>query len=219
MGNKFFLLKFGVMVMKEKYIFAVLILIITTLFIGCTEQKMTTDDLELISESLNTVALKINDLPDGYSVQQINETNKNINNVVTKEYLEKHFSFSNPETDIGYPWIGLKLYKFSNLNQANQSFEFLNNEISESIDPSKENTSPNVNLIGNESEHKVFENVDGMNYKTKNVTFSYIIFRVKNVVIYLFTEGLPSQEINYSQITFDYAQIIEDNINSIINKN
>ena len=73
-------------------------------------------------------------------------------------------------------------------------------------------TPQNVKQIGDESPYELFQS-SPISY---NNTYSYIYFRVANVVVFLLLNfrGISDVEIDFVNLTINYAEIVESKINA-----
>jgi len=73
-------------------------------------------------------------------------------------------------------------------------------------------TPQNVKQIGDESSYELFQS-SPISY---NNTYSYIYFRIANVVVFLLLNfrGMSDVEIDFVNLTINYAEIVESKINA-----
>jgi len=202
---------------KQLVIVGVVVLFFVVGFSGCTEEDSTDDTNEkLVTASLDTLTLTLDDLPEGYVKwsDDHNYSGESIQGMIPSEFYEIHFVFQDPENDTGYPWIGLSLYKFNSSKDANTVLQALSEQVTNSLNESKRTTPQTVEQIGNESIYELYQGIEGEYYKYQNATFSFIHFRMRNVVVYLFLEGMPNDETDYVISAIDYAKIVESRINA-----
>ena len=198
-------------------LFGSVILLLLFSLCGCTEQNQNNQDLDdtIISEPLEIFCLTLDDLPKGYAGSEYKY--KDIQNINPNDFFGMHFSYEDPINDTGYPWIGVYLFDFSNLNQAKQSMQIINNEFTNTLDETKKSNIPLNEQFGEETIFNLYVGTEGKYYKYDNVTFSSIQYRIKNVVTYIFIEGISSDYIQMINTTGNYADIIENRILEVIN--
>ena len=202
---------------KQLVIVGVVVLFFVVGFSGCTEEDSTDDTNEkFVTASLDTLTLTLDDLPEGYAKWSDDHdySGESIQGMIPLEFYEIHFVFQDPENDTGYPWIGLSFYKFNSSKDANTVLQALSEQVTNSLNESKRTTPQTVEQIGNESIYELYQGIEGEYYKYQNATFSFIHFRMRNVVVYLFLEGMPNDETDYVISAIDYAKIVESRINA-----
>ena len=202
---------------KQLVIVGVVVLFVVIGFSGCTEEDSTDDTNEkLVTASLDTLTLTLDDVPEGYAKWSDDHdySGESIQGMIPSEFYEIHFVFQDPENDTGYPWIGLSLYKFNSSKDANTVLQALSEQVTNSLNESKRTMPQTVEQIGYESIYELYQGIEGEYYKYQNATFSFIHFRMRNVVVYLFLEGMPNDETDYIISTIDYTKIVESRINA-----
>lgn len=185
-------------------------------FSGCLED---TSKREIKSYPLNSLALNLDDLPQGYikwsEESNYSQENTIIDGIKPLEYYSATFAFK-PEINTGFPAIALSMYRFNSSsdtklvihNLSEQMISYLNNTLNRI-------TPQNVQRIGDESIYELFEGNMGEYYGYQNATWSFIYFRNKNIAVHLLLEGLMEWDINYVELTLKYAMIIDNRINAM----
>lgn len=196
--------------MRKRYFLCIIFIFIFSSFSGCMNEQ--SNNQNLITVPLESLSLTLKDLPEGYSISNIEPSSEEIQGITETEFFGQNFLFTDPLNDTGYPWIGIHLYKFQTTKDAVDSIQYLSEKQNQTMDESKRNTPLTVEPIGNESIYDLFLNISGTYYKSTNATFSFIYFRLENVVVYLFLEGIPNNQMDYTLKTIEYAKIIENNI-------
>jgi len=206
---------------KHLLIIGITLLLITTGLSGCIDEKPTE---KLITTPLNTLALTLGDLPEGY-IEQIKESEDyNISDrpiYYGIMVLEEHSVRFTPETienKTVLPTIALYLYKFNSSEDAHVVLNNMSELESASLAGTFIRTTPqNVTQIGDESSYELFQSSN----TSHNATYSYIYFRIANFVVFILLNfrGMSYVEIDFVNLTINYAEIVESKINSKINTN
>ncbi|GAF90488.1 unnamed protein product, partial [marine sediment metagenome] len=125
-------------------------------------------------------------------------------------------SFESYDHDTGYPDIFLFLAKYNSSDEANTFLHYQSEQIMKAYDTLNRITPEDVEQIGNESMHELFQGPYpyGEYYGDQNVTISLSLFRINNVVVFLLLQGIPILEIDYTRLTIDYSKIVENRINA-----
>lgn len=200
---------------KPLIIIGIIILLITTGLSGCVNEKT---NGELITAPLNTLALTLEDLPEGYierikGSEDYNYSDKSIfNGIIPSEEYSILFIPENNENKTVLLPIALYLYKFNSSEDAHLAQNNMTElESAYKVGDFNRTTPQNVTQIGDESTYELFQ-ISRILY---NDTESYIYFRIKNVVVYLIinSRGIPGVDIDFVDLTINYAKIIENKIN------
>lgn len=183
---------------------------------GCNE----TTTEELITTSLIELALIPSDLPEGYIKwsEEQNYSGESINGINPSEYYFATLVFEEPDMDSSFPSVAFYMYKFNSSGDAHIVTQNMSERIFDSLEEGLNQTTPqNIEQIGDESIYELFEGDMGEYYGYVNVTFSFICFRIKNVVVGLLIEGLMEWDIDYVNLTLSYARIVEQRIYDSLN--
>ena len=189
------------------------------IFTGCLEN---TSKKETINYALNSSILNLDDLPEGYikwseESNYSNHSHKDtIFGIKPLEFYFVTFAYE-PEMNNAFPAIALYLYRFNSSSDAKLITHNLSEQVSSSLNNTLNRTTPpNVSQIGDESIYELFEGNMGEYYGYQNATWSNIHFRIENITVYLLLEGVMEWDINYVELTLEYARIIEDRINKML---
>ena len=181
---------------------------------GCaeTEEKSTG---KLVTAPLSTLALTIDDLPQGY-IRWTENTNQSLFSTgnISIEGYSVTFVFESHENNTGFPPISLSLAKFNSSDDASIAMYNSSEQISKEYGILNRITPEDVEQIGDESTYELFQGSMGEYYGYQNVTVSLSWFRVNNVVVFMFLQGFPVWEIDYTRLTIDYSKIVESKINA-----
>ena len=201
---------------KRLSIIGITLLLITTGLSGCIDEKPTE---KLITTPLNTLALTLGDLPEGY-IEQIKESEDyNISDrpiYYGIMVLEEHSVRFTPETienKTVLPTIALYLYKFNSSEDAHVVLNNMSELESASLAGTFIRATPqNVKQIGDESLYELFQSSN----TSHNATYSYIYFRIANFVVFILLNfrGMSYVEIDFVNLTINYAEIVESKINA-----
>jgi hypothetical protein len=200
---------------KPLIIIGITLILITTGLSGCVNEKT---NEKLITAPLNTLALTLEDLPEGYiertkGGEDYNYSDKStFHGIMTSEEYSILFIPENNENKTILLPIALYLYKF---NSSDDAHIVLNNmtemDSASKVGNFNRTTPQNVTQIGDESSYELYK-ISQILY---NDTESYIYFRIKNVVVYLLinSRGLPGVDVDFVDLTINYAKIVENKIN------
>lgn len=183
---------------KRLSIIGITLLLITTGLSGCIDEKLT-------EAPLTTLALTLDDLPEGYIKQA--EGNKSFEGPHDIIALEAYKTiFTSPIS----PPIELVLSKFNSSENARIVLYNLSEwRSSSSVNKYNRTTPQNVKQIGDESSYELFQSSPT---SSDEYTHSYVYFRIANVVVYLSLRENWEREIDYVNLTINYAEIVESKI-------
>ena len=183
---------------KRFSIIGITLLLIATGLSGCIDEKLT-------EAPPTTLALTLDDLPEGYIKQS--EGNKSLEGPHDIIILESYKTiFTSPIS----PPIELGLSKFNSSDNAHIAFYNLSEWRSSLLVNKYNRTTPqNVKQIGDESSYELFQSSPT---SSDEYTHSYIYFRIANVVVYLSLLENWEREIDYVNLTINYAEIVESKI-------
>ena len=200
----------GAKVMKKQLVMlGIVILLICVGLSGCTGLTE-----KLVTAPLSTFALTIDDLPQGY-IKWSENTNQSLfstGNIPIEEYSVA-LIFGNNENNIGFPPISLYLAKFNSSDDASIAMYNSSEQVSKEYGILNRITPEDVEQIGDESTYELFQGSMGEYYGYQNVIVSLSWFRINNVVVFIFLQGSPVWEIDYTRLTIDYSKIVESRIN------
>lgn len=198
--------------MRRKLLCILAIFLSVVIYSGCLEnvsQKKTK------SLSLKSLGLKLDDLPSGYIKQDENENYSSYlynGTIYGKRPLEFYFvSFASLQ--VVAPAIALTMYRFNSSSDAELVMYNLSEQLASSLSDRLNIITPqDVQKIGDDSIYELFEGNMGEHYGYLNATWSFICFRIENITVSLLLEGLTEWNVNYVELTFNYAKIIENRI-------
>ena len=175
-------------------------------------------DKNLETTPLDTFSLKIDDFPEGY-IKWSEDYNQSVDTtlfgVTPVEVYGVTFVFENPENNTVFPAVALSISKFNSSDAANVTLYNLSAQMSNSLKGSMNRITPqNVEKIGDNSIYELFEGSMGEYYGYQNATWSFVYFRIENILVYLLLQGIPDWELDYINLTINYAKIIEGRINA-----
>lgn len=180
---------------------------------GCTEteEKITS---KLVTSPLNTLALTVDDLPQGY-IKWSEDYNKSwgtMQDITPVEEYSVVLVFESHENNTGFPAIFLSLYKFNTSDEAKIGFYNQSELMVKGYGFMDCITPENIEQIGDESIYELFQGPYGNYSNAQNVTISLIGFRINNVGVGMLIQGVHIWEIDYTMLTIDYSKIIESKI-------
>jgi hypothetical protein len=204
--------------MKSKVLGLIIaVLLLTIAFSGCNEKK------EVVAYSLKSQGLKVDDLPSGYiklteESNYLNFSNEETINVIKPlEFYYVTYAFNNTELNTAYPAIALTMFRFNTSDDAQEIMLNLSDNLINSMTSLLNKTTPqDIPQIGDESVYELFQGNMGEYYGYQNATWSFIYFRIGNVVVNLLLEGLMEWNIDYVELTFNYTRIIEDRLDTML---
>ena len=201
---------------KHLLIIGITLLLITTGLSGCIDEKPTG---KLITAPLTTLALTLGDLPEGYIEQTKRSEDYNISDrpiydgITALDVHSVRFTPEITENETVLLPIALYLFKFDSSEDAHIALYNMSEMRSSSLAGTFIRATPqNVKQIGDESTYELFQN-SPISY---NNTYSYIYFRIANVVVFLLLNfrGMSDVEIDFVNLTINYAEIVESKINA-----
>jgi hypothetical protein len=90
----------------------------------------------------------------------------------------------------------------NSVKQMNQTFNYLLPCISKEKNDS----------LGDHSSYHLFQGSLGEKYNYQNATWSFIYFNIQNIAVLVLLDETPSSHVDYKQLTYQYAKIIENRI-------
>ena len=203
--------------MKKQIKIVILIFILTFINLnGCVDNESNTKN-KLVP--LDTLSLNVEDFPAGY-VKWSESYNLSvaISSIVSPlDVYDIVFIYREPGNDSGFPLVQLTLSRFYSSDYAELVLQNSSERMSVILDSIINLTSTeNIEKIGNNSIYKLYQGLLGDDYENQSATWSFIYFRIENIVAYLLVNEVPTSEIDYVNITIKYAKIVEERINSKI---
>jgi hypothetical protein len=204
--------------MKAKLlVIGIIAIFIAVAFSGCNEKE------ESVVYSLKSQGLNLDDLPAGY-IKWNEESNylnysheETINGIKPLEFYIVTYAFNNTELNNAYPAIALTMFKFDASDDAQEIMLNLSDNMINSLNSSLNRATPqDISQIGDDSVYELFQGNMGEYYGYQNATWSFIYFRIENIVVNLLLEGIMEWNIDYVNLTFDYSKIIENRINTVL---
>jgi len=206
--------KMAMLMNNRLLILGIAVLLLAVGLSGCNEiEKKLTG--KLVTAPLSTLALTVDDLPQGY-IKWTENTNQSLfstGNISIEEYSVT-FAFESHENNTGFPAIALSLAKFNSSDDASIVMYNSSEQISKGYGNLNRITPEDVEQIGDESTYELFQGSMGEYYGYQNTTISLSWFRINNVVVFMFLQGFPVWEIDYTRLTIDYSKIVESRINA-----
>lgn len=205
--------------MKRKLLCALVVfLLLIIVFSGCSEKK------EAVVYSLNSLGLKVDDLPSGYIKWWSEESNysnysheETIAGIKPSEVYFATFVFNETEINTAYPAIALSMFRVPTSNDAKVVMLNLSEEMVKSLNGQLNRTTPqNVPQFGDESIYELFQGNMGEDYGYQNATWSIMYFKIENITVGLLLEGLMNWNVDYVEQTFNYTRIIEGRLNTML---
>lgn len=203
---------------KQIGVIVAAVLLFATVLSGClndVDEQDTTPTVEF--PPLDMLSLKVEDLPDGY-VKWSEEYNLSVS--ISKiipaiKVYDITFIYKEPINNTGFPMIQLTLASFNSSEDAETVLYNSSEQMSNILDEMLNNTSvENVEQVGNISIYKLYEGSMGEEYEYQNATWSFIYFKIENIVAFVLLDEIPSSEIDYVAFTIKYAEIVEERINA-----
>ena len=186
------------------------------IFNGCLDDT-TTQVADLTP--LDTFSLKVEDLPEGY-VKWSEEYNLSvaISKVVTPiDVYDIVFTYKEPDYSSGFPTVQLTLSRFNSSYDAEVVLQNSSEKMSDILDLILNSSYiENVVQVGNSSIYMLYQGSLGEEYENESATWSFIYFRIENILVYLLINEVPSSEVDYVCLTLKYAEIVEERIYSSI---
>jgi hypothetical protein len=204
--------------MKAKLlVIGIITILIAVVFSGCNEKE------ESVVYSLKSQGLNLDDLPSGY-IKWTEESNylnysheETINGIKPLEFYFVTYVFNNTELNNANPAIALTMFKFDTSDDAQEIMLNNSDNMINSLNSSLNRTTPqDISQIGDDSVYELFQGNMGEYYGYQNATWSFIYFRIENIVVNLLLEGIMEWNIDYVNLTFDYSKIIENRINTVL---
>lgn len=187
------------------------VLLLIIFFSGCFEKSSSE---VLIIQQASHFALTLDDLPREYI--KWSETNNSaegmITNITPNDSYSATFTYENPDNNTGYPAIALAIMKFNSSEDATIVLRNFSEKTTTTYDFLNRITPQNVEQIGDESFYELYQGSMGEYYGYQNTTVSFVYFKVKNVVVFLLLQGTPDWDINFTDLTINYAKIVNDKI-------
>lgn len=200
----------------KKQIMILIILIILTLvnLNGCLDNSPTTNN-KLIS--LESMSLNVQDLPEGYNIwsESYNQSVAISSIVSPLDVYDVVFIYGESGNYSGFPLVQLTLTRFYSSDYAEivlQNSSERMSEILNSILNLKSTEKPEK--IGNNSIYNLYQGRLSDDYENQSATWSFIYFRIEDILAYLLVNEIPTSEIDYVNLTINYAKIVESRINS-----
>jgi len=203
--------------MKKRIMIVIFFFLLSfVIFNGCLDDT-TTQVADLTP--LDTFSLKVEDLPEGY-VKWSEEYNLSvaISKVVTPiDVYDIVFTYKEPDYSSGFPTVQLTLSRFNSSYDAEVVLQNSSEKMSDILDLILNSSYiENVVQVGNSSIYMLYQGSLGEEYENESATWSFIYFRIENILVYLLINEVPSSEVDYVCLTLKYAEIVEERIYSSI---
>ena len=203
--------------MKKRIMIVIFFFLLSfVIFNGCLDDT-TTQVADLTP--LDTFSLKVEDLPEGY-VKWSEEYNLSvaISKVVTPiDVYDIVFTYKEPDYSSGFPTVQLTLSRFNSSDDAEVVLQNSSEKMSDILDLILNSSYiENVVQVGNSSIYMLYQGSLGEEYENESATWSFIYFRIENILVYLLINEVPSSEVDYVCLTLKYAEIVEERIYSSI---
>ena len=203
---------------KQIGVIVAAVLLFAAVLSGClndVDEQDTTPTVKF--PPLDTLSLKIEDLPDGY-VKWSEEYNLSVSIskiIPAVEVYDVTFIYKEPANNTGFPMMQLTLASFNSSEDAETVLYNSSEQMSNILDGMLNKTSvENVEQVGNTSIYNLYEGSMGAEYGYQNATWSFIYFRIENIVAFVLLDEIPPSEIDYVGFTIKYAEIVEERINA-----
>lgn len=171
---------------------------------------------------LNNASLKIEDLPEGY-VRYLESYNSSFGfnfSIPVIEIYNEQFIYKNPENNTGFPLIITTLCRFESSKDAENVLINSSQQMNKTFTDILTLISTDIPApLGNQSIYRLFQGRLDEQYNYKNSTWSYIYFRIRNITVLVLLDEVPTSNINYKNLTYQYAEIIKDRIIFNLNHN
>jgi len=166
---------------------------------------------------LEKLSLQNADLPEGY-IKYLDSYNSTLGfnfSFPVEEVYNEQFIYQDTENKTGFPFIITTLCRFNSTNLAQlaliESAERMNATFTELL-PLISSSIPDQ--VGNQSIYRLFKGkMSGeFDYDNQTVSWSYLYFRLQNITVFVLLDEIPASDVDYPQLTYHYATIIEENI-------
>jgi len=166
---------------------------------------------------LEEMSLQNTDLPNGY-IRYLDSYNSTLGfnfSVPVEEVYNEQIIYQDTENKTGFPFIITTLCRFNSTEHAQiallESAERMNTTFTELL-PLVSSSIPNQ--IGDHSIYRLFKGIMSgeFDYKNQTVSWSYIYFRIQNISVFVLLDEIPASDVDYPQLTYQYAKIIEEKI-------
>ena len=203
--------------MKKQIMIVIFVVLLTLVNInGCVDNTSTPKN-KLVP--LDALSLNVEDLPEGYNVwSESYNLSVAISSIVSPlEVYDIVFIYGESGNYSGFPLVQLTLSRYYSSDYAELVLQNSSERMSVILDTILNLTSTeNIEQIGDESIYKLYQGLLGDDYENQSATWSFIYFRIENILAYLLVNEIPSSEIDYVNLTIKYAKIVEERINSNI---
>jgi PKD repeat protein len=167
---------------------------------------------------LDRISLTIDDLPEGY-IKFSEDFNRTfgINQTIKpfKAYGET-FIYNYPINNTGYPLIISSFCRYNKSNDAEEVMIHSSKQMSNTFNELLDNkTIEKIENIGNQSIIRLYQGNLGENYEYQNASWSFIYFRIKNIIVFILLDEIPSSNIDYIDLIYNYSKTIENRINNV----
>jgi PKD repeat protein len=164
---------------------------------------------------LDLMSLTLDDLPEGY-VRLSEGPNVLFGINSTEPALEvfgKNFIYEDPENNTGFPLIINSLVRYNSSVDAEKALINSSKSMDETFDQILPRVPVEVNMsVGNQSIYRLYQGISTEEYYNQSATWSYIYFRFNDIVAVIIIDEIPSSNISYVDLTFQYAKNVEERI-------
>ena len=169
--------------------------------------------------SLDSLSLDVGDLPEGYNIwSESYNLSVAISSIVSPlDIYDIVFIYGESGNFSGFPLVQLTLTRFNSSDYAEIVLQNSTEMMSKILNTILNLKSiENIEQVGNKSIYKLYQGLLGDDYENQSATWSFIYFRIDNILAYLLVNEIPTSEIDYVNLTMKYAKIVEERINSHI---
>lgn len=202
---------------KEILSIELVLILITVVLSGCSEQTSDESSNNSITGSVNTFALSLDDLPSGYSISETNDENPTSDPGHLETYeIRYSYNESNLNTI-----LELGIYKFNTTDRAKGAQNYFEIDLGDKYTEYTDGTKERIfEEIGESTDiFKITLSDSSLGYQTFYIDI--IIFRILNLVVTLEKLDWSEEIVNIPRDEFlsaalEFARIIEDRINANI---
>jgi len=168
---------------------------------------------------LYNISLRLNDFPREYVLylESYNSTFGFNFSIPVYEVYNEQFIYKDPENNSGFPMIITTFCRFNSSADAEAVMIKSSGQMANTFNKILNCISEGNNItIGNHSIYRLYQGSMGKEYNYQNASWSYVYFRMQNILVLILLDEVPSSDIDYEDLTFQYARIIEDRLNNYL---
>lgn len=194
--------------MQRHVAITVVTLLVSSVAGGClTNDGNEAEEEHVIMASLGSMLLAVDDLPHGYNMTL--DENESGDRWQEKPLIESHDCKFRPrdENATGLPIIEIDAYKYHSTADAAAALHSAAPEMRRFLSTEFSRTTPSsVKTVGDNSTLERFQGQTNGTNIYENLTWTYILFRVDNVLIHLCLWGDTGWDLDQVALTVGYAE-------------